>query len=139
MFAFILRHFYFAFNSFFFQTLKYLSYVPYSLRCICRGVTIVYLKWYAPPYERVLTSRQNLFLQNMCIQGASRNVSTKDQMQVEFSQLLFALNPFISPIQMLPVRYSANKSPAQLYALDFHFSCYSFYNCHCYAVSCLLV
>ena len=80
--------------------------MPYSLRCICRGVTIVYFKWYAPPYERVLTLRQNLSHRNMCTQVAFHNVSTRDQMQVEFSQLLFALNPFISPIQILPARYS---------------------------------
>mgnify|MGYP004725610313 CR=1 FL=1 len=95
MFAFILRHFYFAFNFFFFQTFKYLSYVPHSLRCICRGVTIVYLKWYAPPYERVLTLRQNLSRRNMCTQVAFHNISRKIPMQAVFSLSLSVLNPFL--------------------------------------------
>ena len=119
MFAFILWHFYFAFNSFFFQTFKYFSYMPYSLRCICCGMTIMYLKRYVPPpYERVPTSRQNLSRRNMCTQVAFHNVSVRGQTQAEFSRLLFVLNPFISPIQTLPVRYSAYKSPVRLYALQ---------------------
>ena len=90
-------------------------------RTVCGASAVVWLLCTSngmPPYGRVLTSRQNLSHRNMHTQVAFHNVSVRGRTQAESSQLLFALNPFISPIQTLPVRYSAYKSSVQLYALQ---------------------